>query len=93
MEKATKKKESKLIVILSVTAITIFLVVVSLLTYTFIATYLHNQELKEMKEKVEQDYADLLTQSEKFNDETYYTIYFNDEYMVVGKDQIIIEFK
>lgn len=93
MEKAAKKKESKLIVILSIISITIFLTVVSFLSYTFITTYIHNQELKEMKEKVEQDYADLLTQSEKFNDETYYTIYFNDQYMVIEKDQIIIEFK
>jgi hypothetical protein len=46
-----------------------------------------------IKTRIENDYKDLLDHSEKLKDDTYYSLYFEDKYLVIDKDNIIVEFK
>lgn len=90
------KKQSfinRLINIASVFVIIGAITAISILATRYVQTVNENKKLVAIKTRIENDYKDLLDHSEKLKDDTYYSLYFEDKYLVIDKDNIIVEFK
>ncbi|CDE15653.1 MAG TPA: hypothetical protein DCX39_05650 [Firmicutes bacterium] len=90
------KKQSfinRLINIASVFVIIGAITAISILVTKYVQTVNENKKLVAIKTRIENDYKDLLDHSEKLKDDTYYSLYFEDKYLVIDKDNIIVEFK
>lgn len=92
-EKNAGRTANRLINGISIALIVAFVAVVSVLVVRYVQVRNYNRHLKEIKTQIEADYESLLDKSQKLKDETYYTIYFEDQYMVIDDDKIVVEFK
>ena len=71
----------------------VFVIIGAITAISILVTVNENKKLVAIKTRIENDYKDLLDHSEKLKDDTYYSLYFEDKYLVIDKDNIIVEFK